>query len=78
MAAEQGDADAQINLGVMYAEGKGVPQDHVLAHMWFNLSAAQGNEKARKDRDNVAKVMTPDQLAEAQRLAREWNPAAER
>ena len=62
----------------MYLQGKGVPQDNVLAHMWFNLSAAQGSEDARTYRDNVAKLMTPDQIAEAQRLAREWKPAAER
>ena len=75
LAADQGDAYAQNNLGVMYAKGQGVPQDYVLAHMWFNLSAAQGNEDAVKNRDIVAGQMTPDQLAEAQRLAREWKPS---
>ncbi len=39
-AAEQGQVDAQYNLGVMYALGMGVPQDYVQAHMWFNLAAA--------------------------------------
>ena len=73
-AAEQGDADAQLNLGVMYANGKGVPQDFILAHMWFNLAAAQGDARARKNSDKVASRMTPDQLSEAQRLAREWKP----
>ena len=53
----------------------GVPQDYVLAHMWFNLSAAQGNGDAVKNRDIAAGLMTPDQLAEAQRLAREWKPS---
>ncbi|MDA1310441.1 MAG: hypothetical protein O2985_12665, partial [Proteobacteria bacterium] len=43
-AAEQGDASAQNNLGIMYRNGKGVPQDNVLAHMWWSLAtAAQGN-----------------------------------
>ena len=37
--AEQGDAKAQVNLGYMYAIGRGVPQDNVLAHMWFDLAA---------------------------------------
>ena len=75
LAADHGDASAQFNLGVMYANGQGVPQDHVLAHMWFNLSAAQGDEDAVENRDRAAGLMTPDQLAEAQRLAREWKPS---
>jgi TPR repeat protein len=75
LAADQGDADAQINLGVMYAKGDGVPQDYVLAHMWFNLAAAQRNSSAVKNRDIAVSRMTPDQLAEAQRLAREWKPS---
>ena len=77
-AAEQGFAICQNSLGAMYANGKGVPQDFVLAHLWFNLAAAQGHEEARKNRDNVAGRMTPDQIAEAQRMAREWKPATER
>ena len=74
LAADQGDADAQNNLGVMYANGEGVPQDYVRAHMWFNLSAAQGNQDAAENRDSIAKRMTPAQIAEAQKLAREWQP----
>lgn len=74
LAAEQGEARAQGLLGSRYFEGKGVPQDYVLAHMWFNLSAAQGAQLAAELRDAVAKHMTPAQIAEAQRLAREWKP----
>ncbi len=73
-AAEQGLASAQNSLGEMYTEGLGVPQDFVLAHKWFNLAAAQGNESARKERDRIAQSMTPDDISEAQRLAREWQP----
>jgi hypothetical protein len=72
LAAAQGDAAAQSNLGVMYAKGEGIPQDDVLAHMWFNLAAAQGNTLAIKNRDVLAKRMTPAQVAEAQKRAREW------
>ena len=75
-AAEQGDASAQNNLGSMYADGRGVPQDYVQAQMWWNLAAA-GNEGARKNRDIVVKLMTPAQIAEAERLAREWKPKKE-
>lgn len=69
-AAEQGEARAQSNLGLMYAKGQGVPQDYVQAHMWLNLSAAAGNSQATKNRDTVARLMTPSQIAEAQSLAK--------
>ena len=71
LSAEQGNALAQRNLGLMYANG-GVPLDYVQAHMWLNLAAAQGWGDAAKDRDIIAKRMTPAQIAEAQRMAREW------
>lgn len=74
-AAEQGNVAAQVNLSFMYEKGYGVPQDFVQAHMWRNLAAAQGtqgNGDMRKQRDEIAKKMTPAQIAEAQRLAREW------
>ena len=73
-SAEQGNRDAQFTLGLSYAMGRGVPQDYVLAHMWFNLLAAQGGEEGRVLRDNMANDMTREQIAEAQRLAREWKP----
>jgi TPR repeat protein len=73
-AAEQGDATGQFSLGWAYEQGDGVLQDYVLAHMWYNLAAAQGADVAAKDRDRVAAKMTSDQIAEAQRLAREWKP----
>ena len=74
LAADQGDADAQSNLGLMYANGRGVPQDHVQAHKWFDLAGAGGDEDGRKNRDRLATRMTLAQIAEAQRLAREWQP----
>jgi TPR repeat protein len=72
--AEQGDASAQYNLGVFYDNGLDVPQDRVSAYMWFSLSAAQGKEGAATFRDLIARRMTPAQIAEAQKLAREWKP----
>jgi hypothetical protein len=77
-AANQGLARAQYNLGVMYAKGQSVPHDDVLAYMWFSLAAAQANQKAAKARDLIASLVTSSQLAEAQRLAEEWRPKAER
>jgi len=72
LAAEQGHATGQNNLGFMYGNGYGVLQDYVLAHKWYNLAASQGNEMAAKNREIVAKKMTPAMIMEAQRLAREW------
>ena len=72
LAADQGNARAQVNLGVMYKWGYGVPKDYVFAHMWFNLAAAGGVEYVRTARDELVKEMTPKQITEAQRMAREW------
>ena len=78
-AADPENAAAQFNLGVKYATGQGVPQDYVQAHMWFNLAASRSTGEVREDaverRDQTANEMTPDQLAEAHRLAREWDAA---
>jgi TPR repeat protein len=71
--ADQGVA-AQHYLGYMYYFGEGVPQDLVRAHMWFNLGAAKGDLEANALRDIVEQRMTPAQIAEAQKLAREWKP----
>jgi TPR repeat protein len=80
-AAEQGYADAQNNLGNIYNAGRGVPQDFVQAHKWYSLAAARSaasevrlRNGAVKNRDRVAAKMTTAQIAEAQRLAREWKP----
>ena len=72
LAAEQDHASGQFSLGAMYIAGHGVPKDYVLAHMWMNMAAAKGVKKAGKGRDFLEILMTPAQLAEAQRLAREW------
>ena len=67
--AKQGDADAQYYLGKMYEKGEGVIQDHVLAQMWYNLAASNGNVNGRVLRDLRATEMTPTQIAKAQRMA---------
>ena len=78
-AADQGDALAQSGLALMYQQGQGVPQDYVQAHKWFNLAASRETDTKRRDlfarsRDVIAGKMTPEKVAEAQRLAREWKP----
>jgi TPR repeat protein len=62
----------------MYETGDGVQQDYVQAHVWYNLSTAQGWGAAAENRTMLERAMTPDQVAEAQKLAREWKPEAER
>jgi hypothetical protein len=71
--ANRGDAEAQTYLGLLYANGQGVPQNDVTAYMWWYLVTAsqiRGSQKIAADnRDKVARRMTPAQIAEAQRLA---------
>jgi TPR repeat protein len=73
-AAVQGEAKAQFYLGIQSAFGEGGPLDLVQAHMWYSLAAGNGNAHAPGYRDDLARQMTPAQIAEAQRLAREWKP----
>jgi TPR repeat protein len=70
-AADKGLVQAQTILGLMHVRGQGVAQNYILAHMWFNRAAAQGDAEALADRDQLARMMTPAQIAEAQRLAQE-------
>lgn len=82
-AAEQGYAPAQAALGYMYEYGAGVTPDQVLAYMWFHLAAVRSPDEFwtrlySQKRDEIAEMMTPDQLADARRLAAEWKPLAER
>ena len=76
-AAEQGVAEAQYILGFMYRKGRGVPQDYLRAYAWYDLAAStfplgEDRDSAVKNRDLVAERMTPAQISEAQKLAREW------
>ena len=73
-AAEQGLAEAQHSLGTIYCNGAGVPIDYVEGHKWLNLASAQGNQKAKEYLKNLERRMTAHQIAEAQRLAREFVP----
>ena len=72
-AAEQGNAGGQLDLGLMYQYGNGVPQDFVQAYMWINLAASHYSAFTER-RDALAKSMTTEQIAEGQRLSRNWKP----
>jgi TPR repeat protein len=71
LAAAQGNAEAQFFLSAMFYEGKGVAKDYVAAHMWLNLAGAKGDERVREIRDLIQKEMTQQEIAQAQKLARE-------
>jgi TPR repeat protein len=71
-AAAQGEAKSQFYLGIQSAYGEGGPLDLVQAHMWYNLAAGNGNAYAPGYRDDLARQMTPAQIAEAHKRAREW------
>ncbi len=73
LAADQDVAVAQYGLGNMYANGTGVPQDYILAHMWLNLAASSpkgpfGGKNATTDLARAGK-MTPAQISRAQSMA---------
>ena len=75
-AAEQYNIEAMNNLGRMVGKGQGVPQDYVEAYKWLDIAASYTKQdNFVRDRDIFAQLMTPTQIAEAQRLAREWGPA---
>jgi hypothetical protein len=79
-AAEQGTTLAQGVLGTLYFAGHGVPVDYIEAYKWLNLSIAHSADDNRNKfisaRDYCVFVtqMTPAQIAEAQKRAREWKP----
>lgn len=79
MAADQGHAEAQNKLGICYTFGQGVPVDYVLAHMWYDIAASnytetKDREGAVRNRDAIGTLMTPAQVEQAKKMAREWKP----
>ncbi|HJQ61074.1 MAG TPA: tetratricopeptide repeat protein [Vineibacter sp.] len=84
LAAHQGHATAQLELGLVYAGGVGVRRDDVQAHAWFEIAMARfgagdlvSRTRAQRERDSIALRLTPEQLAEAQRLATEFQPPSQ-
>ena len=75
--AEQGLAAAQNNLGAMYINGEGVRRNYVQGYMWLSLAAKQGYKRAVSSQGQLEREMTPGELAEAERFAREWKPKGE-
>jgi TPR repeat protein len=80
-AAEQGDADAQADLASMYSAARGTSQNYVQAHKWFSVAASRfpasertKRAEALRNSERLAEKMSPSQIEEAKRLAREWVP----
>ena len=79
LAADQELTVAQYNLGIAHGAGRGVQQDFVSAYMWLHLAVSRSSGRERdvslKARALAMESMTSEQIAEAERLAREWKPA---
>jgi TPR repeat protein len=71
-AAHGGGADALYQLGLMYCSGRDVDYDLVEAHKWFNLAALRGNQDAKRYRAELSREMSRQEIAAAQKRAREW------
>jgi hypothetical protein len=81
-AAEQGHHEAQASLGAAYFFGLGVPQIYVEAHKWTNLAVSRAPDDVSRDvhlslLETITQKMSSDQIAEAQKLARDWQPNKE-
>jgi len=75
-AANQGDSDAQYSLAMKYQDGAPhIIRDYVQAYMWYNLACANGDNLGCFSIDELSKQMTKEQIAEGQKLSREWKPA---
>lgn len=71
-AAQGGQPDALLELGLIYSTGRDVAVDLIEAHKWFNLAAMRGNEAAKQYRLDLARELTKADVAQAQKRAREW------
>ncbi|MFM7083587.1 MAG: sel1 repeat family protein [Hyphomicrobium sp.] len=71
-SAFSGSSDPLFELGLMHSIGKDAPVNLIEAHKWFNLAALRGNSEAKSYRLEIATEMSKREIAEAQRLAREW------
>jgi len=74
-AAERGNKGEQLLLGIAYSVGNGIEKDNVLSYKYLNLALAQGNDEIVEDAlEKLKPKMTPEQIAQAEKLVREWKP----
>jgi len=74
LTAEQGNVDAQLEMGILYEFGFNMPKNNVTALAWYLRAADNGNALAVKRRDVLKTHMTPDEIDAAQKLSRELTP----
>jgi TPR repeat protein len=72
LSAAQGNSEAQANLGALYHGGFGVQEDYVQAMMWFMIAKASGTSLADQNIQQLESILTPTQIANAQRMAQKW------
>lgn len=65
-------AEDLYRMGLVYSTGLGVAVDYVMAHKWFNLAALRGYAEAKQSRKDLADFMSTEEVAAAQKAAREW------
>lgn len=70
--ADQGDPQAQIQLGVMYKLGRGTSRDYVLAAKWFNVAEEKGYREGIEYKKIMENRMTQKQITKARKMAQEW------
>lgn len=73
-ASARGNAQARTALGMKYMTGNGVPANPVVAHMYLTLGASLGDESGEAALRKIELELSPERLAEAQRMARNWRP----
>jgi TPR repeat protein len=69
--AEKGNSDAQYYMGVMFANGQGVKRNYIVAYAWYSV-AAEEQDMAEENRDDIEVTLSEPQLAQAKKLAREY------
>ena len=74
-AANHGVRDSEFNLAILFAKGSGVTQDLQQSYKWFGIAAKDGDQDAAQKRDEVAKVLTADQLTKAKADVDGWKVA---
>jgi TPR repeat protein len=72
LAPVNASGEVFYELGIMYASGRSVATDLIAAHKWFNLAAMRGNAEASRLRREIASEMSEEEIAIAQRAARDW------
>jgi TPR repeat protein len=77
LAAEQGHALAQYNLGGMYNSGRGVARDSVRSYMWMLLAADAGDAAASANKSIVARRLSQREIEDAEGLSRQWRARAQ-